>query len=160
MSQPDLASDLISSSTDRVADLVRSLADVMRQSNITELDVDFAGLAIRLRKPPWIEEPSAPIIQEPTGYALTGEIDRGQVLTAPMVGTFYTSPTPSSPSFVAVGDQVVAGQTVGIIEAMKIMNEIAADQSGIVVEFIVGNAQPVEYGSPLIRLVPDRGDRP
>lgn len=160
MTQPDLASDVTASSTDRVAELVRSLSDVMRQSNITELDVDFAGLSIRLRKPSRDEESASPIVQQQTAQSDVGEADRGHVLTAPMVGTFYTSPTPSAPTFVAVGDQVVAGQTVGIIEAMKIMNEISADRSGVVVEFLVGNAQPVEYGSPLIRFIPDNGDRP
>ena len=74
-----------------------------------------------------------------------------------MVGTFYTSPTPSAPAFVGVGDFVVAGQTIGIIEAMKIMNEITADRSGVVVEFLIDNAQPVEYGSPLIRVTDSRG---
>ena len=74
-----------------------------------------------------------------------------------MVGTFYTSPTPSSPAFVAVGDYIVAGQTIGIIEAMKIMNEITTDRSGVVIEFLTDNAQPVEYGSPLIRVSDTRG---
>jgi acetyl-CoA carboxylase biotin carboxyl carrier protein len=74
-----------------------------------------------------------------------------------MVGTFYTSPTPSSPPFVSVGDFVVAGQTIGIIEAMKIMNEITTDRSGVVMEFLIENGQPVEYGSPLLRVSDTRG---
>jgi acetyl-CoA carboxylase biotin carboxyl carrier protein len=74
-----------------------------------------------------------------------------------MVGTFYTSPTPSAPPIVTVGDYVVAGQTIGIIEAMKIMNEITTDRAGVVMEFLVDNAQPVEYGSPLLRVSDTRG---
>ena len=71
-----------------------------------------------------------------------------------MVGTFYHSPSPSDPPLVQVGDRVEIGQLIGIIEAMKIMNEINADRSGTVIEIIVPNAAAVEYGSPLIRLGP------
>jgi acetyl-CoA carboxylase biotin carboxyl carrier protein len=76
----------------------------------------------------------------------------GHIVTAPMIGTFYASPTPSDPPFVRLGDTVHAGQTIGIIEAMKIMNEIVADRSGVVTEIMAINAQAVEYGSPLMRL--------
>jgi acetyl-CoA carboxylase biotin carboxyl carrier protein len=80
---------------------------------------------------------------------------QGHIVTSPMVGTFYAAQTPSAPPFVAEGDRVVAGQTIGIIEAMKIMNEVAADRSGIVMEFLADDSQPVEYGSPLLRLAAD-----
>jgi acetyl-CoA carboxylase biotin carboxyl carrier protein len=73
-----------------------------------------------------------------------------------MIGTFYASPTPGAPPFVSEGDEVLAGQTIGIIEAMKIMNEIASDRSGMVDEILVSNGQPVEYGSPLMRLATER----
>jgi acetyl-CoA carboxylase biotin carboxyl carrier protein len=76
----------------------------------------------------------------------------GHVVKAPMIGTFYASPAPGEPPFVHLGDHVSAGQTIGIIEAMKIMNEIVADRSGIVAEILAANAQAVEYGSPLLRL--------
>ncbi len=71
-----------------------------------------------------------------------------------MIGVFYSSPAPHDPPFVEVGDQVVVGQTIGIIEAMKIMNEIAATHTGTVQSILVANAQAVEYGSPLLRLSP------
>ena len=79
------------------------------------------------------------------------------LITAPMIGTFYTSATPGAPPFVTEGDEVYVGQTIGIIEAMKIMNEIVADGAGVVETILVDNGQPVEYGSPLIRLRSGQG---
>jgi acetyl-CoA carboxylase biotin carboxyl carrier protein len=69
-----------------------------------------------------------------------------------MIGTYYASPSPGARPFVDVGDEIKAGQVVGIIEAMKIMNEIVADQAGEVMGILATNGQPVEYGSPLILL--------
>jgi acetyl-CoA carboxylase biotin carboxyl carrier protein len=71
-----------------------------------------------------------------------------------MVGTFYRSPSPEAPPFVEVGDTVKAGQTVCIIEAMKLMNELESEVSGRVVRFLVENGEPVEFGQPLIELEP------
>lgn len=76
-------------------------------------------------------------------------------VTSPMVGTFYRAPAPSEPSFVEVGDRIRSGQTVCIIEAMKLMNEIEAEVSGQVMEILVQNGEPVEYGQPLMRINPD-----
>lgn len=76
-------------------------------------------------------------------------------VNSPMVGTFYRAPAPGEPSFVEVGDRIRAGQTVCIIEAMKLMNEIEAEVSGRVVQILVQNGEPVEYGQPLIRIDPD-----
>jgi acetyl-CoA carboxylase biotin carboxyl carrier protein len=75
-------------------------------------------------------------------------------ITSPMVGTFYRSPTPDDPPFVEIGDRVRVGQTVCIIEAMKLMNEIESEFSGEVVEILLQNAQPVEYGQVLMRVAP------
>lgn len=75
-------------------------------------------------------------------------------ITSPIVGTFYASPAPDEPSFVQVGDRIKSGQTVCIIEAMKIMNEIEAEVNGEVVELLVQNGQPVEFGQPLMRVNP------
>jgi acetyl-CoA carboxylase biotin carboxyl carrier protein len=138
-----------------VADLVRALAGVMQQDAVPELVLELGALTLRMRRavgaPVASNAPAAADMQ-----AVSPEAP-GHVVSAPMVGTFYTAPTPSSPAFVAVGDYVVAGQTIGIIEAMKIMNEITSDRSGVVVEFLTENAQPVEYGSPLIRVSDARG---
>lgn len=127
----------------------------MHQDSVTELDLELGALTLRMRRAvgTHAQANAAPVADS--------EVVRpeapGHVVSAPMVGTFYTSPTPSSPPFVAVGDFVVAGQTIGIIEAMKIMNEITTDRSGVVLEFLVDNAQPVEYGSPLLRVSDTRG---
>ena len=72
-----------------------------------------------------------------------------------MVGTFYRSPSPDEAPFVAIGDRIKLGQTVCIIEAMKLMNEIEAEVSGQVVEILVENGTPVEYGQPLMRISPE-----
>lgn len=76
-------------------------------------------------------------------------------IVSPMVGTFYRAPAPDEPPFVDVGDRVGVGQTVCIIEAMKLMNEIEAEIGGRIVEILVQNAEPVEYGQPLMRISPD-----
>jgi acetyl-CoA carboxylase biotin carboxyl carrier protein len=74
---------------------------------------------------------------------------------SPMVGTFYRAPAPGEPAFIEVGDRIRSGQTVCIIEAMKLMNEIEAEVSGQVIEILVQNGEPVEYGQPLMRINPD-----
>lgn len=144
-----------SPSPERVADLVRALAGVMQQDSVTELELELGALTLRMRRETGAPVyAAAPVVADPE---VPRPVAPGHVVSAPMVGTFYTSPTPSSPAFVAVGDYVVAGQTIGIIEAMKIMNEITTDRSGVVMEFLTENAQPVEYGSPLIRVSDARG---
>ena len=147
-------------SAEGVADLVKSLASAMRQSDISELDLEAGSLSLRLRRPGPSFHPGQAPPPAQADPVLTAESPNRHVITAPMIGTFYASPTPGAPPFVGEGDDVFPGQTIGIIEAMKIMNEIAADRSGTVVAVLVGNGQPVEYGSPLFRLSPSRGDRP
>ncbi len=139
-------------SPDQVAELVRSFAAVMRQAEVTELDVELGSVSIRLRRP----SRGGNVVPDDSGSGVPADMgtaaEPGHLVTAPMVGTFYMSPTPSASPFVMVGDEVHAGQTIGIIEAMKIMNEITTDRSGIVQEMLVIDGQPVEYGSPLFRL--------
>ena len=143
---------------ERVADLVQSLATVMRQSSITELDLDLGDVSVRLRRPTSDHDGGARC-----GWKTNRWRNRTNppeiLITAPMIGTFYAAATPGAQPFVAEGDEVYVGQTIGIIEAMKIMNEIAADRAGVVEAILVGNGQPVEYGSPLMRLGVGRGDR-
>ena len=144
---------------ERVADLVRSLATVMRQSSITELDLDVGRMSVRLRRPAADFDGSGDARTD-SDAAETVASAPEILITAPMIGTFYVSATPGAPPFVYEGDEVYVGQTIGIIEAMKIMNEIAAERAGVVETVLVGNGQPVEYGSPLMRLKPGLGGRP
>ncbi len=152
MAQSGNGSERGSPAPERVADLVRSLANVMRQSSITELDLDVGRMSVRLRRPA-ADFDSGVEVRHESGAAHESVATAPEVLiTAPMIGTFYASPTPGAQPFVSEGDEVYVGQTIGIIEAMKIMNEIAADRAGVVETIFVGNGQPVEYGSPLMRL--------
>jgi len=140
---------------------VRSLVEIMRSGGISELDLTFGTVAIRLRGGSVVAPtaaPDAPLQLEVTTMVTdTSTPNHEQHITSPMVGTFYASPTPGAPPYVRVGDHVEVGQTVGIIEAMKIMNEIAADRAGLVVAVLIENGQAVEYGSPIVRLDPTRG---
>jgi acetyl-CoA carboxylase biotin carboxyl carrier protein len=151
--------DSVPPAPERVAELVQSLAAVMRQSSITELDLDLGDVSLRLRRPTPDYEAGEMRLENP--LPASAEQDPPEVLiTAPMIGTFYAAATPGAQPFVAEGDEIYVGQIIGIIEAMKIMNEIAADRAGFVETILVGNGQPVEYGSPLMRLGVGRSDRP
>ena len=143
-----------------VRETVRALIGMMSDGGIAELDLAIGDLSIRLRgdakaaASAALPAPSAadtPLIVATDGEVVALPPD-GHIITAPMIGTYYASPSPGEPPFVRIGDPVEVGQVVGIIEAMKIMNEIAADESGIVTDLYVTNAQAVEYGSPLMRL--------
>ena len=152
-------SEPVTPTPERVADLVQSLAAVMRQSSITELDLDLGDVSVRLRRPTSNHDGGEMRLENQ--LLAPTELDPPEVLiTAPMIGTFYAAATPGAQPFVAEGDEVYVGQTIGIIEAMKIMNEIAADRAGVVEAILAGNGQPVEYGSPLMRLGVGRSDRP
>lgn len=143
---------------ERVAELVQSLAAVMCQSSITELDLDLGVVSVRLRRPVSNHDGGEPGLENQS--SAPAKLDPPEALiTAPMIGTFYAAATPGAQPFVAEGDEVYVGQTIGIIEAMKIMNEIAADRAGVVEAILVGNGQPVEYGSPLMRLGAGRSNR-
>lgn len=144
---------------DDVTAAVRSLVEMMRGNGLTKIDVSVGDVSIKLRAGGVREvivaagEPRdlGGSVADPAAEPSRG----GHVITAPMIGTYYGSPGPGEPAFVRPGDRIEAGQTIGIIEAMKIMNEISADRGGVVAEILVANAQPVEYGSPLVRLTLD-----
>jgi acetyl-CoA carboxylase biotin carboxyl carrier protein len=138
-------------SAQEIAELVRSIATVMHQADVSELDLDVGSLKLRLRRPLSM---SNGITEPIPRFEASSDLDRDDehLITAPMIGTYYASPTPGTAPFVVVGDAVQSGQPVGIIEAMKIMNEISADRSGVVEAVLVENGQPVEYGTPLLRL--------
>ena len=137
--------------TPELIEAVRELISLMGRGGITELDLTTGGVSIRLRGNGGGQVvPALPSTTSDT--TAIAEQAAGHVITAPMIGTYYAAPAPGEAPFVQVGDEVEVGQTIGIIEAMKIMNEIVADRPGIVAEVMVENAQGVEYGSPLLRL--------
>ncbi|HQX61945.1 MAG TPA: acetyl-CoA carboxylase biotin carboxyl carrier protein [Thermomicrobiales bacterium] len=146
--------------SDDLATLVQSLIGMMRSGNIQRLDLDYRDLRLKLRAGQ-VKSARVPgnltqqIVDISHAEHMQPNPDEHHTITAPMIGTFYVASAPNEPPFVQSGDRVEEGQTIGIIEAMKIMNEIAADRAGTVIEVIAGNAQAVEYGSPLVKIRPD-----
>ena len=138
---------------------VRELGQIMRDNGLHKIEIENGDLSLRLvatgGKTPKVA--AGPIeAATPTESAeVEAAAEIGQVVTAPMVGTYYASPAPGQPVFVQPGDRVHAGQTIGIIEAMKTMNEIPAGFTGVVGQVYVSNAQAVEYGTPLLSILPD-----
>ncbi len=134
---------------------VRELGQIMRESGLHKLEVEDGRLSIRLLtaggKVKYVaaSSPSEPGAFE-SGREDETEPTPGQIVTSPMVGTYYASPAPGQPAFVSPGDRVQPRQTIGIIEAMKMMNQIEAEVPGRVVRILVRDAQGVEYGQPLM----------
>lgn len=153
---------------------LKELISMLEESKLSELEIEEEGRRIRLTKQsenyvsvPAPVQVSAPVLTPapfvtpsmPFGAANDPKepslADQGLVaVTSPMVGTFYLRPAPSEPVFVEAGDRVSADQTVCIVEAMKIMNEVAAKVAGIVERILVENGEPVEFGQPLFAIRP------
>ena len=142
---------------------IRALADLLQETELTEIEVnreyaDNDELNVRLSRaataaPAPVHLPApAPAHQAPvaTAPAAAAEPDLSNALTSPMVGTAYLSSEPDIDAFVKVGDTVTEGQTVLIIEAMKTMNQIPSPRAGTVRQILVANAEPVEFGHPLM----------
>lgn len=147
------------------------LIDAVSKSDLTGFKYEEEGIKLHLSKKEntcyVTENLSAPVntvttsaaeIKKATeGDQISGtsaeEIPVGNVVESPLVGTFYAAPAEDAESFVKVGDRVEKGQTLGIVEAMKLMNEIESDYSGTVAEILVNNQEGVEYGQPLFRIV-------
>ena len=141
-----------------LTDDIAALAAVMTEHGLAKIQVNVNGVRVVLTAPqaaqiigPAFLAAASTDAGVETELALSGAAT-GFVIPSPMIGTFYSAPRPGDEPFVRVGDLVAAGQTVAIIEAMKIMNEIQAERGGIVEELLVSNGQPVEYNQPLIRL--------
>jgi acetyl-CoA carboxylase biotin carboxyl carrier protein len=141
---------------------LKTLIDLVQNSGISELEISEGEEKIRIAKQLATPAPTtvmlgaaapaaAPASPAPAAAAPAAPppVPEGHVVKSPMVGTFYRSGSPGAPSFVEVGQTVKAGETLCIIEAMKLMNEIEADASGTVKEVLVENGQPVEFGQPL-----------
>jgi acetyl-CoA carboxylase biotin carboxyl carrier protein len=137
---------------------IKTLIDLVQQSGIAELEITEKVRISRTGNGGHFMQPMAPTsVVLPNEYggapqaaapAAAVEV-AGHVLKSPMVGTFYRSPSPGSPSFVEVGQTVTKGQTLCIIEAMKLLNEIESDAAGVVKKILSDNGQAVEYGQPL-----------
>jgi acetyl-CoA carboxylase biotin carboxyl carrier protein len=145
---------------------LKKLIDLVQESGIAELEITEGEEKVRIVKGGAVNVSAAPVFAAPQperapaptaapAPAAAPEAPaapEGHVVKAPMVGTFYRSPSPDAKAFVEVGQTVKEGETVCIIEAMKLMNEIEADASGVVKAILVENGQPVEYGQPLLIL--------
>ncbi len=147
-----------SASWDDIADFIQVAARQMREYGLTTLDVEHDGSRVRIKidAPRKVQTmaPNDSIVIE-TAIPAPSRSDSGQlVITSPMIGTFYASPSPGEPPFVHEGDEVEVGQVIGIIEAMKIMNEITSEHEGVISKILVSNAQAVEYGQPLVHISP------
>ena len=141
-------------------DLVRKLADLLRETGLTEVEFAEGERRIRVTRATAVSAVSvagpmaaAQTLAAPAAVAgrpgASAPLPAGTV-TSPMVGTAYIAPEPSSPPCVRVGETVKAGQTIMIIEAMKVMNPIKAPRNGTVTQVMVTDAQPVEFGEPLL----------
>lgn len=142
--------------------LVRKLAAVLTETGLSEIEVEHKGLKIRVARTftaaaaPVMAPAPAPIAapaEAPAAAAAPAAAPApkaaGEVLKSPMVGTVYLQPQPGAPAFAKVGDKVAEGQTLLLVEAMKTMNPITAPKAGTLLEYLVTDSQPVEYGEPL-----------
>jgi acetyl-CoA carboxylase biotin carboxyl carrier protein len=138
--------------------LVRELAEMLAETGLTEIEVEDGNRKVRVARggvamtaPAAIAAPAAaPSPSAAAPAAPEAGVEVAGALKSPMVGTVYLTPEPGAPAFVKVGDSVKQGDTLLIIEAMKVMNPIAADKAGTVQAVLVENAQPVEYDQPLV----------
>ncbi|MBC3861072.1 acetyl-CoA carboxylase biotin carboxyl carrier protein [Undibacterium jejuense] len=143
---------------------LKTLIDLVAESDIAELEVTEGEGKVRIVKSsalpqnqvvmmqqqPQAHQPTAPMAAAPMPAAApVAAIPEGQIVKSPMVGTFYRSSSPGSAPFVDIGKQVNKGDTLCIIEAMKLLNEIESDFDGVIKQILVENGQPVEYGQPL-----------
>ncbi|WDD96301.1 acetyl-CoA carboxylase biotin carboxyl carrier protein [Burkholderia sp. FERM BP-3421] len=148
---------------------LKTLIDLVSESGISELEVTEGEGKVRIVKnapPVYVQQSSgfapqvsmapaaAPLAAEAgapaaAGAAPAASAPQGHVVTSPMVGTFYRAPSPGADPFAQIGDTVKEGQTLCIIEAMKLLNEIESDKAGVIKEILVDNGQAVEYGQPL-----------
>ncbi len=145
---------------------IKQIIKVLEGTDVTEIEVEQEGVKVRVKRggfqpvvaatPVTVLPREVPAIQEPAKVEKSSEKESPKLKTisSPMVGTFYLAPAPDVPPFVEAGSIVTKGQTLCIIEAMKLMNEIEAECSGKITSILVENAQPVEYGEPLFMIEP------
>jgi acetyl-CoA carboxylase biotin carboxyl carrier protein len=143
---------------------IKKLIELLEESGISEIEIKEGEEAVRISRHPTgmpltIQSALAPVAAPPAGAPPAAAVPtpsepsepaiEGHVITSPMVGTFYRAPSPGAKPFIDVGQRVSVGDTLCIIEAMKMMNQIEADKAGVVKSVLVDNGQPVEFGQPL-----------
>jgi len=151
---------------------IKQIIDIMKRSGLTEFEIEEEGLKMRICRnangnqpqptmtaapypapvQAYIPQPEAAPAPAPAAAAPAKEDADAIFIKSPMVGTFYRAPSPESPSFVKEGDRVNSESVVCILEAMKVMNEIHAEVSGVIQEILIENGESVEYGQPLFKL--------
>ncbi|MDG1166954.1 MAG: acetyl-CoA carboxylase biotin carboxyl carrier protein [Candidatus Thioglobus sp.] len=143
---------------------VKKLMELLEESGMSEIEIKEGEESVKISRygnsPAPAQHPIQSFVQQqaPVSSAPTSQTasqneqpqETGQSVTSPMVGTFYSAPSPTAKPFVSIGQKINQGDTVGIIEAMKIMNQIESDQSGTVVEILVKDGEAVEFGQSLI----------
>ena len=143
---------------------VKKLIELLETSDIAEIEIKEGEEAVRISRSSGVMTtvvaPAAAPAAAPAPSPVaadnekpTPQITPGHVVSSPMVGTFYRSPSPSSPPFVEVGTHVKAGDVVCIVEAMKMMNQIEAEKAGTIEAFLVNDGEPVEFDQPLVTIV-------
>lgn len=139
---------------------IKALLAMMQENDIVELELEEGEFSVALRKQgafcaqaapmPMMAAPVAPAVPAAAPAAVPSQVDPSLLqIKSPIVGTFYSTPSPDNPAFVQTGDAVRKDTVVCIVEAMKIMNEIRAETDGIIEKVLVENGEPVEYGQPL-----------
>ncbi|WP_145573143.1 acetyl-CoA carboxylase biotin carboxyl carrier protein [Yersinia mollaretii] len=144
---------------------IKKLIELVEESGISELEISEGEESVRISRAP--AAPNYPMMQQPYAFAAPQQpalatavapaaeaaapaAISGHIVRSPMVGTFYRTPSPDAKAFIEVGQKVSAGDTLCIVEAMKMMNQIEADKSGTVKAILVENGQPVEFDEPLV----------
>jgi oxaloacetate decarboxylase (Na+ extruding) subunit alpha len=150
---------------------LKELIEILKNTDISELEIERSGVKVRIRKGGDVTfHPSMPRMEYPPATIIAPAVPEAQVsaaekpvepaktnqikVTSPIVGTFYRSSSPDKPAYVEVGDVVKKGQVLCIIEAMKLMNEIESETTGKIIQILIENGQPVEYGQPLFVIEP------
>jgi acetyl-CoA carboxylase biotin carboxyl carrier protein len=160
---------------------IKAIVDLMKKNSLSEFELEKDDFKIKLRRglsagacadesPYYLAPPVSHVLPAavpqvgahpatPASFTTPGDAQPKSSsdldITSPMIGTFYASPSPDSPAYVEVGTRVNAETVVCIVEAMKVMNEIKAEKSGVITEILVDNAKPVEFGQPLFKIKPN-----
>jgi acetyl-CoA carboxylase biotin carboxyl carrier protein len=145
---------------------IKEMINLMNENNLLELEIEREGMRIKLRRGSLESTSGMPVVEytalpmRPPSPPASQEVSKEQIsikaveIKSPMVGTFYRAPSPEANPFVEVGQEIEVGQVICIVEAMKLMNEIKSEIKGRVIEALVDNAEPVEFGQPLFLIEP------